>query len=80
MIKSKNNSKNNDIIYIKSKIADYDKVSNNTVFRNNTNILFGKQKVDANIIKLNFINNSMKFLRMFIISTEILTFLLTKLK
>ncbi len=61
-VRAKIIQKNNDIIYIKSKIADYDKVSNNTVFRNDTNILYGEQKVDANIIKLNFINNFIEIL------------------
>ena len=54
--------KNNDIIFIKSKTADYDKISNNTVFRDNVNILYGEQKINAEIIKLNFLNNFIEIL------------------
>ena len=54
--------KNNDIIFIKSKTADYDKISNNTVFQDNVNILYGEQKINAKIIKLNFLNNYIEIL------------------
>ena len=54
--------KNNDIIFIKSKTADYDKISNNTIFQDNVNILYGEQKINAKIIKLNFLNNYIEIL------------------
>ena len=54
--------KNNDIIFIKSETADYDKITNNTIFRENVNILYGEQKINAEIIKLNFLNNYIEIL------------------
>ena len=61
-VKAKIIQKNNNIIYIESKFADYDKVSNNTIFRVDANILNGEQKIDANIIKLDFLNNFIEIL------------------
>ena len=61
-VRAKIIQKNNDIIYIKSKIADYDKVSNNTIFRDDANILYEEQKIDANLIKLDFLNNFIEIL------------------
>ncbi len=54
--------KYNDIIFINSKTADYDKVSNNTIFKDNVNILYGNQKINANIIKLDFLKNYIEIL------------------
>ena len=61
-VRAKIIQKNNNIIYIKSKIADYDKVSNNTIFRDDANILYEEQKIDANLIKLDFLNNFIEIL------------------
>ena len=61
-VKAKIIQKNNDIIYIKSKIADYDKVSNNTIFKINANVQYQEQKIDANIIKLDFLKNYIEIL------------------
>lgn len=54
--------KNNDIIFINSKTADYNKVSNNTIFKDNVNIFYGNQKINANIIKLDFLKNYIEIL------------------
>ena len=61
-VRAKIIQKNNNIIYIKSKIADYNKVSNNTIFRDDANILYEEQKIDANLIKLDFLNNFIEIL------------------
>ena len=45
---------NNEIIYINSNFADYNKINNNTVFKNNVNVKYGDQSIDANIISLDF--------------------------
>ncbi len=61
-VRAKIIQKNNDIIYIKSKIADYDKVSNNTIFKINASVQYQEQKIDANIIKLDFLKNYIEIL------------------
>jgi len=61
-VRAKIIQKNNDIIYIKSKIADYDKVSNNTIFKINANVQYREQKIDAKIIKLDFLKNYIEIL------------------
>ena len=61
-VRAKIIQKNNDIIYIKSKIADYDKVSNNTIFKINASVQYREQKIDANIIKLDFLKNYIEIL------------------
>ena len=46
-----------EIIYINSNFADYNKINNNTVFKNNVNVKYGDQSIDANIISLDFSKN-----------------------
>ena len=46
-----------EIIYINSNFADYNKINNNTVFKNNVNVKYGDQSIDANIINLDFSKN-----------------------
>ncbi len=48
---------NDEVIYINSDQADYNKVNNNTIFKQNVNIDYGQQTINANIIKLNFTEN-----------------------
>ena len=48
---------NNEIIYIKSNFADYNKINNNTVFKDNVNVNYGDQSIDANNISLDFSKN-----------------------
>ncbi len=43
-----------EIIYINSNVADYNKINNNTVFKDNVNVKYGDQSIDANIISLDF--------------------------
>ena len=46
-----------EIIYINSNFADYNKINNNTVFKDNVNVKYGDQSIDANIINLDFTKN-----------------------
>ena len=46
-----------EIIYINSNSADYNKINNNTVFRDNVNVKYGNQSINANIISLDFSKN-----------------------
>ena len=46
-----------EIIYINSNFADYNKINNNTVFRDKVNVMYGDQSIYANIISLDFSKN-----------------------
>ena len=48
--------KNQEIIYIYSKTANYNKINNNTVFKKKVNVKYGNQTIDAEILNLNFSN------------------------
>ena len=48
---------NDEVIYIKSDSADYNKINNNTVFKDNVNVKYGDQSIDANNISLDFSKN-----------------------
>ena len=48
---------NQEIIYINSKTANYNKVTNNTIFKKEVNVKYGDQTIDSNILKLNFKDN-----------------------
>ena len=48
---------NDEIIYINSNFADYNKINNNTVFKDNVNVKYGDQSIDANNISLDFSKN-----------------------
>ena len=52
--------KDDGIIYINSKLADYDKINNNTIFKKDVNVRYGDQSIDADIINLNFLNSLIK--------------------
>ena len=52
--------KNDDIIYINSNFADYNKINNNTIFKDNVNVKYGDQSIDADFINLNFSKNLIK--------------------
>ena len=45
---------NDEIIYINSKFADYNRENNNTIFKENVSVQYGNQTINANIINLNF--------------------------
>ena len=51
-----------EIIYINSDFADYNKINNNTVFKDNVNVKYGDQSIDANIINLDFSKNLIEIL------------------
>ena len=53
---------NQEIIYITSKTANYNKVSNNTVFKKQVNIKYGDQTIDSDILNLNFKDNLIEIL------------------
>ena len=48
---------NQEIIYIYSKTANYNKINNNTVFKKKVNIKYGNQTIDSEILNLNFKDN-----------------------
>ena len=52
--------KDDEVIYINSNSADYNKVNNNTIFKTNVNVKYGEQSIDADMIDLNFSQNQIK--------------------
>ncbi len=54
--------KNQEIIYIYSETANYNKITNNTIFRKNVNVKYGEQTVDSETLKLNFKDNLIEIL------------------
>ena len=52
--------KDDEIIYINSDVADYNKINNNTVFKKNVNVKYGDQSIDAELINLDFSKNLIK--------------------
>ena len=56
-VKAKIIQKDDEIIYINSNLADYNKMNNNTIFKENVNVKYGDQSIDADIIDLNFSRN-----------------------
>ena len=49
-----------EIIFINSDFADYNKITNNTLFKKNVNVKYEDQSIDADIINLNFSKNLIK--------------------
>ncbi len=52
--------KDDEVIYINSDIADYNKINNNTIFKKNVNVKYGDQSIDAELINLDFSKNLIK--------------------
>ena len=52
--------KDDEIIYINSDVADYNKINNNTIFKKNVNVTYGDQSIDAELINLDFSKNLIK--------------------
>ncbi|MDC3231371.1 hypothetical protein OBA37_00445 [Candidatus Pelagibacter sp.] len=52
--------KEDGIIYINSNFADYDRLNNNTIFKDDVNVRYGDQSIDADIINFNFLDNLIK--------------------
>jgi len=53
---------NQEIIYIYSKTANYNKINNNTVFKKKVDVKYGSQKINSEILELNFKNNIIEIL------------------
>ena len=53
---------NDDVILINSGSADYNKISNNTIFKENVTIKYKDQKLNSNIVKLDFSKNLIEIL------------------
>ena len=53
---------NQDVIYINSNTANYNKLNNNTVFRGKVNVKYGDQTIDSETLNLNFENNLIEIL------------------
>ena len=53
---------NQEIIYIYSKTASYNKINNNTVFKKKVDVKYGNQKINSEILDLNFKNNIIEIL------------------
>ncbi len=53
---------NDDAILIYSGLADYDKISNNTIFKENVTINYKEQELNSNTVKLNFSKNLIEIL------------------
>jgi lipopolysaccharide assembly outer membrane protein LptD (OstA) len=51
-----------DVILIYSGLADYDKITNNTIFKENVKINYKDQELNSNIVKLNFSKNLIEIL------------------
>ena len=49
--------KDDEIIYINSNFADYNRNNNNTIFKEDVSVQYGDQLINANIINLNFSKN-----------------------
>lgn len=53
---------NQEIIYIYSKTASYNKTNNNTLFKKKVNVKYGNQIINSEILNLNFKNNLIEIL------------------
>ena len=53
---------NQEVIYIFSKTANYNKLNNNTIFKKKVNVKYGDQTIDSEILNLNFNDNLIKIL------------------
>ncbi len=54
--------KDQEIIYIYSETANYNKINNNTVFKKKVNVKYGDQTIDSETLNLNFKDNLIKIL------------------
>ena len=53
---------NQEVIYIYSETANYNKINNNTVFKKKVNVKYGSQTIDSGILNLNFKSNLIEIL------------------
>ena len=54
---------NQEVIYIYSKTANYNKINNNTVFKEKVNVKYGNQTINSEILNLNFESNLIEILQ-----------------
>ena len=54
--------KDQEVIYIYSKTAKYNKINNNTVFKEEVSVKYGEQTIESKILKLNFKDNLIEIL------------------
>ena len=54
--------KDQEVIYIYSKTANYNKINNNTVFKEEVSVKYGEQTIESKILKLNFKDNLIEIL------------------
>ena len=54
--------KDQEVIYIYSKTANYNKINNNTIFKEEVNVKYGEQTMDSNTLRLNFEDNLIEIL------------------
>ena len=54
---------NQEVIYIYSKTANYNKINNNTVFKEKVNVKYGNQTINSEILNLNFETNLIEILQ-----------------
>ena len=52
--------KDDSIISINSNLPDHHRLNNNTIFKNDVNVRYGDQSIDADIINFNFLENLIK--------------------
>ena len=53
---------NQEIIYIYSQTANYNKINNNTLFKKKVNVKYGDQTIDSETLNLNFEDNLIEIL------------------
>ena len=56
------NRQNQEVIYIYSKTASYNKKNNNTIFREKVNVKYGDHTIDSETLNLNFEDNLIEIL------------------
>ena len=61
-VNAKISRQDQEVIYIYSKTANYNKINNNTVFRKKVNVKYGDQTIDSETLNLNFEDNLIEIL------------------
>ena len=56
------NRQNQEVIYIYSKTASYDKINNNTIFKGKVNVKYKDHTIDSETLNLNFRDNLIEIL------------------
>ena len=54
--------KDQEVIYIYSKTANYNKINNNTIFRKDVDVKYGDQRINSETLNLNFKDNLIEIL------------------